>query len=124
VPEGEDSLDDFSPTRRVGSTDHYVLHLHVAGASAVSRRAVANLSTICENELVGRYTLEVIDVYQQPDLAVAEQIVATPTLVRLSPEPVIRLVGNLADRDTVVRALGLARSWDSRSKFPSSVDDR
>ena len=85
----------------------FVLRLYVAGATPGSQRAIANLREICETQLAGRYQLEVIDVYQRPQLAVQEQIVATPTLVRLLPQPVARIVGDLSDGDKVLIGLDL-----------------
>jgi circadian clock protein KaiB len=73
----------------------YVLRLFVAGASALSRQAVLRVRQLCEAELKGICKLEVIDIYQQPDLARRNQIVATPTLIRELPLPVRRFIGNL-----------------------------
>jgi circadian clock protein KaiB len=74
----------------------YVLRLYVAGATARSRQAILRARRLCDVEYRGRCTLEVIDVYQQPILALGGQIVATPTLVKEFPPPVRRLIGNLA----------------------------
>jgi circadian clock protein KaiB len=68
----------------------------VAGATARSRSALRRVYEICEAELKGNYELEVIDVYQQPELTRENQIVATPTLVKYSPAPVRRFIGNLS----------------------------
>ena len=73
----------------------YFLRLYVAGATARSRQALRRVYQLCEAELKGNYELEVIDVYQQPELARENQIVATPTLVKLFPQPVRRFIGNL-----------------------------
>ena len=75
----------------------YVLRLYVAGATDRSHQAVLRARQLCETELQGNFELEVIDVYQQPILARDGQIVATPTLVREFPQPVRRLIGNLAN---------------------------
>ena len=69
----------------------------MAGATDRSRQALLRVRQLCETELKGNYTLEVIDVYQQPHLARDGQIIATPTLVKESPLPVRRLIGNLAN---------------------------
>jgi circadian clock protein KaiB len=74
----------------------YILRLYVAGATDRSRRAVLRARQLCENELGGDVELTVVDVYQQPILARDGQIVATPTLVRVFPQPVRRLIGNLS----------------------------
>jgi circadian clock protein KaiB len=73
------------------------LRLFVAGATARSRQAVMRVRELCETELKDRCTLEVIDIYQQPGLARANQIVATPTLIKSLPRPVRRFIGDLAD---------------------------
>ena len=73
----------------------YVLRLFVAGASARSRQAILRVRQLCEAELKANCTLEVIDIYQQPQLARDHQIVATPTLVMEFPKPVRRFIGDL-----------------------------
>ena len=83
--------------------DAHLFRLYIAGSSERSLRAVKKIKEICEKELQGLYTLEIIDLYQQPARAIADQIVAAPTLVRRLPEP-IRLVGDLSD-DAKVMAL-------------------
>lgn len=79
----------------------HFFRLYVAGSSERSLRAVRKIKEICEKELEGLYTLEIIDLYQQPARAIADQIVAAPTLVRRLPEP-IRLVGDLTDEQKVM----------------------
>ena len=78
-------------------TGKYVLRLFVAGATARSRQAVLRVRQLCEAELKNICKLEVIDIYQQPKLARANQIVATPTLIIEFPKPVRRFIGNLAN---------------------------
>lgn len=90
----------------------YFLRLYVAGATARSRQALRRVYQLCEAELKGNYELEVIDVYQHPDRAVAEQIVATPTLIRIEPLPSVRLVGDLSDRRRVMLGLDLVLAGD------------
>ena len=75
----------------------YVLRLFVAGATAHSRQAVLRVRPLCEAELKGNCTLEVIDIYQQPNLARANQIVATPTLIIEFPPPLRRFIGSLTN---------------------------
>ena len=86
------------------SRDHYVLSLFVAGASARSKQAVLRVRDLCETTLRGRVKLKVIDIYQQPGLASANQIVATPTLIIALPVPVRRFIGNLS---TIADLFGL-----------------
>lgn len=75
----------------------YFFRLYVAGATARSRQALRRVCQLCEAEQKDNYELQVIDVYQQPELARQNQIVATPTLVKESPRPVRRFIGNLLD---------------------------
>jgi circadian clock protein KaiB len=78
-------------------TDKFVLRLFVAGATARSRQAVLRVRQLCDGELKDNCTLTVIDIYQQPSLARANQIVATPTLIKEFPRPVRRFIGNLTN---------------------------
>jgi circadian clock protein KaiB len=80
-----------------GPADRWALTLYVNGASPNSIQAIETVRRLCDEELAGRVELEVIDVYQQPALAAADQVVATPTLVRRLPGPVRKLVGELSD---------------------------
>ena len=86
----------------------YTLRLFVTGATPGCSRAVASIRMFCDKFLKGRYSLEVVDVYQQPELADEQRILATPTLVRMSPLPFRRLVGNLSDPERLSAALGLS----------------
>ncbi len=88
----------------------YLLRLYVAGSTARSRRAIESLAEICDRELAGRCEVEVIDVLEHPELADEERVLATPALLRRSPEPAKRIVGDLTDREAVVRALELPAS--------------
>ncbi|MBI5091853.1 MAG: thiol-disulfide isomerase [Candidatus Hydrogenedentes bacterium] len=87
--------------------DRYSLRLYVTGATPNSVRAIQNIKSICAEYLDGRYDVEIIDVYKQPSLAKGEQIVATPTLVKVLPLPLRRLVGDLSQRDSVLLGLDL-----------------
>jgi circadian clock protein KaiB len=84
-----------------------LLRLYVAGQTPNSVRAIANIKKICEEKLQGRYELEVIDLYQQPQLAQGEQIIAVPTLVRKLPPPLRRIIGDLSDAERVLVGLDL-----------------
>jgi circadian clock protein KaiB len=86
---------------------HYVLRLYVAGQTPRSVRSVANIKRICEEYLRGRYVLDVVDLYQQPQLAHDHQIIAVPTLIRKSPPPVRRIIGDLSDTERVLARLSL-----------------
>ena len=93
------------PTSTAGA--RFVLRLYVTGTTARSMRAIANLRRLCEQHLAGRYDLKVVDVYQQPELAAREQLVAAPTLVKEMPLPLRRLVGDLSDEQRVLAGLDL-----------------
>lgn len=83
----------------------YILKLYVAGSSPRAEQAVANLQRICEQELGGRYHLEIIDVIEQPELAEEAKILATPTLIKQLPPPLRRVIGDLSDKDKVLLGL-------------------
>jgi circadian clock protein KaiB len=84
--------------------------LFVAAETLNSGRAVANLRAICLKYLPGRHEIEVVDVFQEPDRALEDRIFLTPTLVKLAPIPVGRIVGTLGRTDLVVQVLGLEES--------------
>jgi circadian clock protein KaiB len=91
-----------------GSGDEtWELRLYVAGRSAKSLTAFANLKKICEEHLRGHYTIEVIDLLEKPQLAAGEQIVAIPTLVRRLPEPIRKIVGDLSNTEKTLVGLQL-----------------
>ena len=85
----------------------YVLRLFVTGMLPNSARAVVNIKAICETYLKGRYELEIIDIYQQPDLALTEEIIAIPLLIKKFPLPEERLIGDLSDIEKVLKGLRL-----------------
>jgi circadian clock protein KaiB len=87
------------------------LRLYVAGQTAKSLTAFSNLKKICETHLLGRYTIEVIDLLEQPQLSRGDQILAIPTLVRQLPQPVRKIIGDLSDTERVLIGLDL-RSAD------------
>lgn len=99
---------------RTGGRDekHYRLTLYVSGSSPRSVRAIGNIKRVCEEHLDGRYSLEVVDLYQQPERASGAQILATPTLIKSLPTPIRRLVGDLADVEKVLKGLGLRKLKD------------
>ena len=89
---------------------NYVLRLYITGSTPRSARDIENMRRICEEHLAGRYDLEVIDIYQRPEAAREFQLIAVPTLVRLLPEPLRRIIGDLSDRDKVLQGLDLLPS--------------
>jgi circadian clock protein KaiB len=93
--------DIMSPT----ADEVWCLRLYVAGQSPRSLRAIANLKRLCEEHLAGRYDIEVIDLVERPGLARGDDIVAIPTLVRLIPEPLRKIIGDLSDTERVLIGL-------------------
>jgi circadian clock protein KaiB len=89
--------------------ERYVLRLYVTGMTPRSTEAFASIKALCEDRLQGRYELEVIDIYLHPQLAIDEQIIAVPTLVKELPAPLRRLVGDLSNQDRVLLGLDLRR---------------
>ena len=85
----------------------YVLRLFITGHTEKSRRAVRNITRLCEEHLHGAYELEVIDVYQQPELAVEHQLVAAPTLFKVLPLPPRKMIGDMSDTGRVLAGLGI-----------------
>ncbi|VTT97096.1 domain-containing protein : KaiB domain-containing protein OS=Candidatus Methanoperedens nitroreducens GN=ANME2D_02179 PE=4 SV=1: KaiB [Gemmataceae bacterium] len=83
------------------------LRLYVAGHTARSVAALANLKKLCEEHLAGKYRIEVIDLLVNPQLAADDQIVAIPTLVRTLPEPLRKIIGDLSDTERVLVGLQL-----------------
>jgi circadian clock protein KaiB len=91
------------------ASEKYLLRLYVSGVTARSRRSILNINTLCKENLQGQYDLEVVDIHQKPSLAMDEQIVATPTLIKMLPLPLRRIVGDLSDRDGVLFGLDIKR---------------
>jgi circadian clock protein KaiB len=91
------------------ATARYVLRLYVAGATPRSLRAVENVKRTCDEHLAGRYDLEVIDLYERPTLAIGEQILAAPTLVKKLPAPLRRIIGDMSNEDRLLVGLDLRK---------------
>ncbi len=83
------------------------LRLYVAGQTPKSMAAFANLKTICEQHLQGKYTIEVIDLLENPKLAKGDQILAIPTLVRKLPPPLRKIIGDLSNTERVLVGLNI-----------------
>ena len=97
-------------SEKPGSPDGqiYLFKLCISGMTPRSRQAVVNIKRICEEYLAGQYELEIIDLYQQPELAARHQIIATPTLLRNLPQPRRQMFGDLTDTQATLRRLGIA----------------
>jgi circadian clock protein KaiB len=94
-----------------GDDDRYVLRLFVTGASTNSIRAISNIRQICEKYLPGKYSLEIIDVYQQKEISESEQIIALPLLIKSFPKPERRLIGDMSDTERVLKGLGISHLY-------------
>jgi circadian clock protein KaiB len=94
----------FDPS---GEAEYWELRLYVAGQTDKSIRAVNNLTRLCKEHLEGRYSIEVIDLLQRPQLAAGDQILAVPTLVRRLPEPIKKIIGDLSSEERVLVGLDI-----------------
>ncbi len=97
----------LSKALRDRGESRYVLRLYVTGSTWRSVQAIERVRALCEERLQGRYSLDVIDIYQLPALAKDEQIVATPTLVKVLPAPLRRFIGDLASAEKVLFGMDL-----------------
>lgn len=104
-------MKDSKPNVEAGVSleEKYILWLFIINNQPNSARAVINIKTICEKHLKGRYKLDIIDLNQQPTLALSEDIIAVPTLIKKFPLPEIRLIGDLSDTESVLKGLGYIR---------------
>ena len=91
----------------LGSEERYVLSLYVAGATVRSMNAIENVKTLCEERLHGRYDLEIIDIYREPRAAQENNVIAIPMLVKQSPQPARRMVGDLSVGERLLSCLDL-----------------
>jgi circadian clock protein KaiB len=98
----EQAIDDLKEIQ-------YTLRLYVAGTTPLALRAINNIKTICEEHLQGRYELQVIDLYQQPQLAQGEQIIAAPTLIKKLPLPLRRIIGDMSNEERMLVGLDLRK---------------
>lgn len=85
------------------------LRIYVAGETPKMQQAVKNLEKICDEHLKGRFTIEIIDLMKNPQLAAGEQILAIPTVIRKLPEPVKRLIGDLSIQEKVIVGLDIKK---------------
>ena len=101
-------------TKRIASapavTTVVVMRLYIANNAPNSVRAIANLEAICKQHLKDNFKLEIIDVLETPLRALADGILVTPSLTKVSPSPAAKIVGNLSDKSSVLHALGIEES--------------
>ncbi|MFW6324662.1 MAG: circadian clock KaiB family protein [Desulfovibrionales bacterium] len=98
---------DFERALEDQGLEYFVLQLFVTGATEKSMRAVEALRNICSEELEGRCEIQVIDILQNPGKAREDQIVVIPTLIKKLPQPIRRLIGDLSDKEQVLKGLGI-----------------
>ena len=104
---GKTDTEEFEKTATEPDQAKYVLRLYVTGMTPTSTRAIANVQKLCEKHLTGRYELDVIDIYQQLNIAKGEQIIATPTLIKKLPLPLRKLIGDMSDTQRFLVGIGL-----------------
>jgi len=90
-----------------GPGEQWRLRLYVTGQSPKCQQALANLRRACEEHLAGRYSIEIVDLMENPRLAAEDQILAVPTVVRKLPEPMRRIVGDLSDTERLLVGMQL-----------------
>jgi circadian clock protein KaiB len=95
------------PPAKQSRADFWQLRLYIAGLSPNSVAAIANLKKICEDQLKGKYRIEIIDLLEKPQLAKGDQIIAIPTLVRRLPPPVKKIIGNLSKAERALVGLDI-----------------
>ncbi len=116
----EDSSAEFEKTLKESkSKEKYILRLYVTGMSSRSTMAIENVKKICDENLKGRYELEVIDVLQQPEYVKKEQLLAAPTLIKKLPLPLRRLIGDMSNKERVLVGLDLVPKSQNSQKSKS-----
>jgi circadian clock protein KaiB len=103
----ENATEAYEMTYMETDEGNYVLRLYVSGMTPNSQRAIENVRKICAEHLQGRYQLEIIDIYQQPNFAKEGQIVATPTLVKELPVPLRKFIGDMSQTERILMGLGI-----------------
>ena len=101
----KDRTEAFEKALRSNDEEITILKLYVTGTTPRSVRAIANIKRICEEHLQGRYRLEIVDIYQQPELAAKEQLVVAPTLIRKLPPPLRTFIGDLSQTEKILVGL-------------------
>lgn len=107
VKKKENKIDNFEKALE-GKDQRFLLRLYITGTTPRSVQAISNIKKICE-EYMDNYELEVIDIYQQPDMAREEQIIAVPTLIKKLPQPLRKFIGDLSDTESILVGLNLKK---------------
>ncbi|AGW14178.1 circadian clock KaiB family protein [Megalodesulfovibrio gigas] len=105
--EAKNWSDDFEKALKAHDQQQYVLRLFVAGMTPRSMEAISSIKDICEGHLKGRYEIDVVDIYEYPELAKEQQVLAVPTLVKLLPLPLRKFIGSLSDEERILKGLDI-----------------
>ena len=97
-----------TPIRKQSVKEKLILQLYVSGMSQKSMEAIENIKRLCDKLLQGTFELEIVDIYKNPQVAIEQQIVFSPSLIKRLPLPSRTLVGNLADSQKVIKGLGIS----------------
>ena len=101
------TTEEFEKTLQAQHNEKYILRLYVTGMTPKSINAIENIKKICEENLKGRYELEVVDIYQQPEYAKKEEIIAAPTLIKKLPLPLRKFIGDMSNKEKILVGLDL-----------------
>lgn len=115
MKEESETTKEFEKSLQSSGTEKYVLRLYVTGMTPKSINAIENIRKICEENLKGRYELEVIDVYQQPEQAKKEEIIAAPTLIKKLPLPLRKFIGDMSNKEKILVGLNLVPKKEKKS---------
>jgi circadian clock protein KaiB len=110
------STEEFAKAAAKRNQSKYVLRLYITGMTPKSTLAIANVRALCEKHLKGSYELDVIDIYQQPQLAKGEQIIATPTLIKQLPLPLRKMIGDMSNTERFLVGIDLRPKTGDRSQ--------
>jgi circadian clock protein KaiB len=102
-----DVTDEFEKALKEESQRTYILRLFVTGMTPKSQKAIENVRKMCDEHLKGRCELEIIDIYQQPDYARTEQLIAAPTLIKKLPLPLRKFIGDMSDKEKILVGLDI-----------------
>ena len=112
----DNSYAEFEEASKSEAKERYVLRLYVSGMTPKSINAIENVRKLCEQYLLGRYELDIVDIYQQPDVAKAEQLIAAPTLIKKLPLPLRRFIGDMSNKDKILVGLDIIPKKNENNK--------
>ena len=107
MDEPKNKREEFEKALQDRAQQRYVLRLYVAGMTPRSMESITSIKKICEEHLQGRYEIEVIDIYQHPELAKERQVVAAPTLIKEPPLPLRKFIGRLSEVERILKGLDI-----------------